>query len=109
MLACKGKCVHCQEKLIKVEYDHRLSDAICKKHGIKSNDISNCDPLCRSCHKKKTRDDMFEIAKVNRQDKRYGERRTGRAKASLPTGRKIQSAGFQKKPGNYNSWKRKFE
>ena len=61
---CDGRCQEkeCQVKLtIKTgfEYDHIIAAAI---GG--SNDLNNCQVLCRSCHRKKTKSDIKKAAKA---------------------------------------------
>lgn len=64
-----GHCVSCGKKIRTgdgPEYDHRVS---CKKGG--TNDLSNCDVLCKHCHSLKTNGpDSKDHAKINREEKR---------------------------------------
>jgi len=76
-----GRCVSCQKKIRPgdgPEYDHRIS---CKKGG--TNDLSNCDVLCRACHSKKTGgSDAKDHAKINREEKRAAK--ATRPKKKIP-------------------------
>lgn len=66
-----------------VQYDHDVPDQL---GG--DNSLENCRAICVQCHKIKTRGDIQQIRKSDRQrDKRSGVVR--------PAG-KIKSAGFQK-------------
>lgn len=66
-----------------VQYDHAVPDAL---GG--DNSLQNCLAICVQCHKFKTRNDVKQIAKSNRQrDKAIGVIR--------PAG-KIKSPGFAK-------------
>lgn len=55
-----GRCTHCGVQLTpgNVEYDHRIT---CEQGG--DNSLENCDPVCRNCHKGKTRSDATIAAK----------------------------------------------
>lgn len=62
--AC-GKCERCGIKLLPatgIEYDHIVPDALT---GL--NDLENCRVLCSGCHKDKTRNDVRQIRKADRQ------------------------------------------
>jgi len=66
-----------------VQFDHAVPDAL---GG--DNSLENALAICVQCHKFKTRNDVKQIAKSNRQrDKHVGV---------LRPAAKIQSAGFQK-------------
>jgi hypothetical protein len=68
-----------------VEYDHAVPDAL-----KKDNSLENCLAVCPKCHKYKTKNDIAQIAKSNRQiDKRFGIRSNGQ---------QIKGAGFAKAP-----------
>lgn len=109
-LRCNGKCEneYCGIKLFKktVNYDHIVSDKICKEQGIKSNTLDNCQCLCVDCHViSKTPKDMLEIVKRRKQDKRYSNGgaavRKDKGQSFRPVKREIQARPFDKKPKNY--------
>ena len=104
MLKFKGLCAYCGDKLTKVEFDHDKADIFCQKHGIKSNDLANCYPLCPPCHSGKTKRDMSELVKIRKQDKKKAD-----AGVKAKPSQSIRSGGFSKAPKGYNKWKRKFE
>lgn len=75
-------------------YDHVLPVALGGK-----NELSNIQVLCDPCHLVKSSEDVARIAKADRQARRSGRQKAGRAKPQ------IQSRGFQT---NRNSpWKAK--
>ncbi len=65
----KGRCVSCGKKIRPgdgTEYDQRVSAFNCG-----SNDLSNCDVLCKACHSLKTGGtDAPNHAKSRREEKR---------------------------------------
>ena len=65
---CAGRCEICGELLTPASgkhFDHIIPDATRSENGV-SNALDNCQVLCKSCHKAKTKDDVKAIAKSNR-------------------------------------------
>jgi 5-methylcytosine-specific restriction protein A len=62
---CQAKCEGCGVALqdcADYHYDHVIPDQL-----LGMNDLSNCQVLCRGCHREKTRGDIARIAKAKRQ------------------------------------------
>lgn len=78
--------VRCQSDLAYgVEYDHAVPDAL-----KQDNSLDNCLAVCVKCHRFKTKNDVKQIAKSNRQrDKNNGIRSSKNP---------IKSVGFSKAP-----------
>lgn len=72
------RCLGCNKRLDDVEYDHVVPLGL---GG--SNAPDNWAALCQVCHRRKTRLDLWRIAKAKRQ-RRYHE--TGRSRARTPSG-----------------------
>lgn len=90
---CGGKCQQCLQRLITPpEYHHIVEAAL---NG--TNDLSNCQVLCKKCHRLITDTQSIPLtARANRiSEKRAGVRKTNR--------------GFRKAPAGFNTWTRRFE
>jgi 5-methylcytosine-specific restriction protein A len=76
-----GHCASCGKKIRTgdgPEYDHRIT---CFNGG--TNDISNCDVLCKPCHAMKTGDeDAPKHAKTRRYEKRAAKAERPKKKMS---------------------------
>ena len=98
-----GRCYLCGEPIVGEDFDadHELA----RELGG-SDDPSNLRPAHRLCHRKKTKSDVKLIAKSNRVRRKHGpvELRKAKkpipqpAKPNWPTGQKIASRGFPKRP-----------
>lgn len=92
-----GVCVDCGGPI--EEYDHDLP---CGLGG--GNDVKNCKPRCRPCHKEKTKQDKGRMAKADRQGKKHrGERKPSQIPSRPMPGTKASGV---RKPMNGKAHKR---
>ncbi len=92
-----GVCCECGAPI--EEFDHDLP---CGLGG--GNGLENCTPLCKLCHKKKTKQDKARMDKADRQRKKHrGERKPSRIPSRPMPGTKASGI---RKPMNGKAHKR---
>lgn len=102
-IKCEARCARCHEK---VKLGAYAIDHIQRLDALGKHELENWQLLCTPCHADKTRVDNFEAKKGARQRGEKGQLARRRKNGpQIKSNRKLQSAGFQKRPeGMKHKW-----